>query len=234
MFSAGQGPACPPAAGAPIRVLIVSDHCLTRSGLRRLLEDGERGCAVSEGAGDDDAAEAARRADPHVVLVDRDSFDAARFESTVAAVRAATSAPVLVVASECPTAAKHDLVRAGAMGCVTKDQTADDLARAVERVGSGGVWFDRSTLADVVAGIQSGEAAAQGAAPLTTRETEIVESVAEGLKNKQIARRLFISEVTVRHHLTSIYSKVGVGNRQKLMLYAFEHGIARPPGGQGA
>jgi DNA-binding NarL/FixJ family response regulator len=230
MFAAGQGPALSPAAGAPIRVLIVSDHCLTRAGLRKLVEEAGRRCVVFEGASDDPAA-AARRADPHVVLVDRDSVDAARFESLVAAVHAATAAPVLVVASECPHATKHDLVRAGAMGCVTKDQTADDLVRAVERVGAGGVWFDRSTLADVVAEIQ--HAAPSGPAPLTNREIEIVESVAEGLKNRQIAERLFISEVTVRHHLTSIYSKVGVGNRQQLMLYAFQHGLVRPPGSAG-
>ena len=95
---------------------------------------------------------------------------------------------ILVVAAECPSAAKRDLVRAGAMGCVTKDQTADDLVRAVERVGAGGVWFDRSTLAEVVAGLGpgAGAPAGSGAPALTNREVEIVESVAEGLENKQI------------------------------------------------
>ena len=231
MFSLGQQLARLPAAGEPIRVLIVSDHCLTRAGLRRLVEEAERRCVVHEGAASDDPAAAVRRADPNVVLVDRDSFDAARFEPVVAAVHAATAAPILVVASECPSATKRDLVRAGAMGCVTKDQSADDLVRAVECVGAGGVWFDRSTLADVVAGLQSGDDEPPGAPPLTSREVEVVESVAKGLKNEQIAERLFISVVTVRHHLTSIYRKLGVGNRQKLMLYAFQHGLARPPGG---
>jgi DNA-binding NarL/FixJ family response regulator len=201
-----------------------------------LLEEAEYPHVVDELGTGDVTAVATLPTSPDVVLVDMDALDAARFEAVAAAVHAATPAPLLVVSGECEAETKQTLVRIGAMGCVAKDSPAEVLVKAVERVCGGGVWFDRSTLAEVVSGIRQSDAGETtspeaGVAPLTGREVEIVEGVAEGLKNRQIAKRLFISEVTVRHHLTSIYAKVGVANRQKLMLYAFERGIVRPPGG---
>ncbi|HWP41952.1 MAG TPA: response regulator transcription factor, partial [Blastocatellia bacterium] len=69
-------------------------------------------------------------------------------------------------------------------------------------------------------------------ASLTEREREVVALVGEGLKNKQIADRLFISETTVRHHLTSIFDKLGVSDRVELLIYAYRHGLADPPAGR--
>ena len=66
-------------------------------------------------------------------------------------------------------------------------------------------------------------------ATLTTREREVISLIGEGIKNKQIAERLFISETTVRHHLTSIFSKLEVADRVELLIYAMRHGLASPP-----
>ncbi|PYV86368.1 MAG: hypothetical protein DMG05_19940 [Acidobacteria bacterium] len=66
-------------------------------------------------------------------------------------------------------------------------------------------------------------------ATLTKREREVITLVGEGIKNKQIANRLFISEITVRHHLTSIFSKLNLSDRFDLIIYAYRHGLANPP-----
>jgi DNA-binding NarL/FixJ family response regulator len=70
---------------------------------------------------------------------------------------------------------------------------------------------------------------AEKIARLTNREREVVALIGEGLKNKDIADRLFISETTVRHHLTSIFDKIGVSDRVELLIYAYRHGLANPP-----
>jgi DNA-binding NarL/FixJ family response regulator len=126
-------------------------------------------------------------------------------------------------------------VRLGAMGLMHKDQPPGTLIKAVERVYAGEVWLDRSLTASVLGEISRGSAAKEASpeaaqiASLTDREREVISAVGAGLKNKQIADVLFISEVTVRHHLTSIYSKLEVSNRLELIIYAYRHGLAQLP-----
>ena len=221
---------------APIRVLILSNHLLIRAGLRKVIEGAERACVIHEGDGDTDAAEAMRLFHPHIVLVDMDACDTRQIASIARAVQADGAARLLALSGDCTPETRQSLVRIGAMGCVTKDKPAEELVKAIEKVSQGQVWFDRSTLAEVVAGLRAPDGGVDadsheaGIEALTSRESEIVESVVGGLKNKQVARRLFISEVTVRHHLTSIYSKLGISNRQQLMLYAFRRGLVPPLG----
>jgi DNA-binding NarL/FixJ family response regulator len=217
------------AESRPLRVLILSNQALIRSGLRRLLEDAGGECEVDESDAGVRLRQALDRRCPDVVLIDRDAYDAGQLEAVAEAVHANGPTPILVVSGDSSPETCRNLVRIGVMGCVTKDNPPEVLAKAVEKVSRGEAWFDRSTVARFVTGMKAAVAAEVGPA-LTSREGEIVECVAAGLKNKQIARRLFISEVTVRHHLTSVYSKLGVANRQHLMLYAFERGLVPPPG----
>jgi DNA-binding NarL/FixJ family response regulator len=123
----------------------------------------------------------------------------------------------------------------GAVGIVRKEKAAEVLISAVERVHKGEAWLDPSLMADVLSDMtrsakgKKPDPEAQKIAALTNREREVIALVGEGIKSKEIAGRLFISETTVRHHLTSIFDKLGVADRIELLIYAYRHGLASPP-----
>jgi DNA-binding NarL/FixJ family response regulator len=120
------------------------------------------------------------------------------------------------------------------MGIVLKQQAAELLLKAIRKVHDGEVWIDRSMMGSVLDEVRSekreeinSQAAKIGA--LTAREREVIALVSEGLKNKAIGERLFISETTVTHHLSSIYSKLGVSDRLELVVYAFANNLTKKP-----
>jgi DNA-binding NarL/FixJ family response regulator len=123
-------------------------------------------------------------------------------------------------------------IRLGAMGIVLKEHAADLLLKAIRKVYEGEVWIDRSMMGMMIQEftkpIQTNPEDSKISA-LTTREREVITLVGEGLKNKQIAERLFISETTVTHHLSSVFSKLEVSDRLELIIYAFRHGLAKMP-----
>ena len=123
----------------------------------------------------------------------------------------------------------------GAMGLVSKQKAADTVIRAIEKVYAGEVWLDRAMIASILNDrVNPSVAPDQNVetlriAKLTEREREVIRLIGEGIKNRQIAERMYISEATVRHHLTSIFAKLGVADRFELVIYAFQHGLAKLP-----
>jgi DNA-binding NarL/FixJ family response regulator len=121
------------------------------------------------------------------------------------------------------------VVRLGAMGLVLQEKAAEDLLKAIEKVHAGEAWLDRSLTASVISKFsRPGSSSLIGdeevkIASLSGREREVITLVGEGLKNKQIAERLFISETTVRHHLTSIFSKLDIASRFELIIFVYRH-----------
>lgn len=121
---------------------------------------------------------------------------------------------------------------AGAMGVVLKEHAAEVLIKAIQKVHEGEVWLDRlsmGTLLDEMTQRMELDPEAEKIATLTTREREVIALIAEGLKNKQIGQRLFITETTVTHHLSSIFSKLEVADRLELLIYAFSRNLAKMP-----
>ena len=115
---------------------------------------------------------------------------------------------------------------------VLKEHAAEVLIKAINKVHEGEVWLDRSLMGSVLDQItQSQEVDPEQAriASLSTREREVIALIAEGLKNKQIGQRLFISETTVTHHLSSIFSKLEVSDRLELVIYAFSRNLVKMP-----
>jgi len=115
-----------------------------------------------------------------------------------------------------------------------KQQAADLLLKAIRKVYAGEVWIDRSMMGSVLDDVrterqQGTNTEATKIASLTPREREVVALVSEGLKNKLIGERLYISETTVTHHLSSVFSKLEVSDRLELIIYAFRHGLAKMP-----
>lgn len=217
-----------------IRVLLVDDHAVVRSGLRMLIENRSRVKVVGEAANPTDALASAARERPDVIVLDLDLGTDSGLDLLPQLLSVADTARVLVLTGVRDFEKHRKAARLGAVGLVQKDNAVEVLLTAIEKVYAGEIWFDRALLSSLIT--ETGRADKKSdpelnkIATLTPREREIIGVIADsGLKNKQIADRLFISPTTVRHHLTSIFQKLGVSDRLELAIYAYRYGIAKPP-----
>ena len=215
----------------PIRILLLAHPGIVRAGLRALLER-EPGLMVVGEAADCAQARAALGARPDILLLDADLESG--LEGLPELLAAAEGARLLLLASRDEPQAHERALGLGALGLVWKQAPPQVLLKAIEKVHAGEAWFDRAVIAGVLSRLRRPEfrqetPEADKMAQLTARERELIPLVAQGLRNKEIAERLFISEVTVRHHLTRIFQKLEVADRAELMLYALRHGLAEPP-----
>ena len=215
-----------------IRIMIIDDHAVVRAGLRMLIENHPRMRVVAMASSASDAVDVLARESVDLILLDLD-LGKENGLNFVQELRVANNgAPILILTGLRDSAAHRQAVKLGAMGVVVKDQAAEVLIKAIEKVNAGEIWLDRATMGNVL-----NEMTGQGQLDspdtrinsLTEREREVVALIAEGLKNKQIGKRLFISETTVTHHLSSIFSKLGVSDRLELVIYAFGHNLVRLP-----
>lgn len=214
-----------------LRILIVDDHRVVRAGLRMLIE--AQGMQVVGLAGNRaEAVELATREQPDLILLDLDlaGEDGLSFLPELKA--AATNSRVLVLTGIRDQEVHRRAMKLGAVGVVLKDQATEVVIKAITKVCAGEVWLDRATMGNLFIEMTkkgSGDADPDEARikSLTEREHQVIGLISEGLKNKQIAERLFISETTVTHHLSSIFSKLDVSDRLELVIYAFGHNLAR-------
>lgn len=203
----------------PIRIAIADDHALFRQGLRLLLQLQEDIEVVGEADRVDDIEPLLERCACDVLLLDlrmdRSSMTSIRRLSQRTKV-------IVVTASEIPCHAVEAL-RAGAHGVVMKRFAADTLMEAVHAVLADQIWAPPDLLNNLAAEVRRPE---EGL--LTPRELEVVRHVALGLRNAEVARKLFISEQTVKAHLNNIFQKIGVRDRVELALYAVRMGVITP------
>lgn len=205
-----------------IRVAVVDDHALVRAGLEELLEADEEIEVVATAADGSEAAAIVERESPDVVLMDLSMPDVDGVEATRRIV--ASGAETRVVALTSFTDADRVLAAldAGAVGYLLKDSEPDELRRAVHAAARG-----ESPLSPKAAGTLLAARSDGGA--LSPREHEVLALVAEGLPNKLIARRLEISEKTVKAHLTRVYQQIGVSDRTQAALWARRQGLGGGP-----
>lgn len=214
-----------------IRILLVDTQTIVRSGMRLLLES-QPGLSVIGDVGDRaESLVTAANQQPDIIVVaineDRD------LEFLPELLSVAKQARVVVLTSLRDPVVHQRAIRLGAIGVVAKDTEPKTLIKAIQKVHNGQLWLHGSMAANLVAGFvhadhQNGIETAK-IATLTKREREVICLIGEGLKNKQIAAALFISEATVRHHLTSIFGKVGVSDRLELVIYAYRNSLAEIP-----
>ena len=212
----------------PIRLLLVDSHALTRSAIGCLLSCLHGIAVVGEAGTLVDGLTAAAESAPDVVLLHLRQESGLGVEAITALLLAAgPGARLLVVTDIVDAALRQRAVRLGAYGIVGTDQPAEALVKAIEKVHQGEVWMERRLVADLInrtPPLPDSDHARIGS--LTPREREVVQLLCEGLRNKQIADRLTVTDVTVRHHLTSVFSKLRVSDRLGLLLYASRHGLA--------
>ena len=218
-----------------VNILIVDDHAVVRAGLRLLIETDQRFGVCGEAGNCPDAVSAAEATQPSLILLDLDLDGESSLQCMPALLRAAPGVRVLVLTALADARVHGEALKAGAMGLVLKEKAADVLLKAIEKVDQGEVWFDRTTMGSVLSEMSRGgsrvgeDPEGEKISSLTDREREVVSLIGEGLRNKQIAERLFISETTVRHHLTSVFDKLDVSDRLELVIYAYRHNLAKPP-----
>lgn len=220
------------ASHEPLRVVIADDHPIFRDGLNRLLEDDGGFQVVGQAS---DGAEAVRlvwELQPDVLLLDlamprASGLDALRELSTSSA---GTRVLLLTVAIE--DAQIVEALQLGARGVVLKEAATELLFKAIRSVVAGQYWLRHETVTDIVHHLREhASAARREASPaerLTARERQVIAAVATGESNREIATRLGLSEITVKHHVSNIFDKLGVSNRAELAVYATNRGLTRP------
>jgi DNA-binding NarL/FixJ family response regulator len=211
----------------PIKVVVADDHTLFREGIRKILSLEKDILVVGEAARGDEVIKVIERTKPDVLLLDlkMPKGDVVQTLLDVKEKSAATKVLILTAYSEDENIL--NAAKGGAMGYVLKGIDFPTLLQAIKTVHKGGVWIDKETpSADAFEEIARGQLNEVGGEPLnndvidmlTKREKEILRLVSEGLTNEEIGKKVFISEKTVKTHLTNIFDKLKVNNRFKAAL----------------
>ena len=208
-------------------IVIISDDVLGREGLRLMIEMRTNFSVIGEERICAEAVKLISRKQPDIVLLDANLND----ENSAALLDALTAAfsglRVLVLTSNCDTELHQQAIRSGAAGLFVKDKRCDILIKAIEKVIKGEIWIDKSLVRPRLAELRRSnldyENERSKIASLTCRELEIITLICEGLRNQEIADRLFINKKTVSNQLTVIYSKLMVAHRLELSIYAQKH-----------
>jgi DNA-binding NarL/FixJ family response regulator len=213
---------------SPTTVFVIDDHPLVREALN-MLADAAGDLRVVGGSESASAAiEPLQRLSPDLVLLDIDLGHEDGLEWLPRVAAAAPGARILILTALREPARDEEALRAGARGLVLKSAPPETLLQAIRGVATGALWFDTSALAHAHAQGASTSSGGKGkGSSLTAREREIVSLIAEGLRNDEIARRLGITPKTVKNHLTALFEKVGVSSRLELVVYAYQHRLAR-------
>jgi DNA-binding NarL/FixJ family response regulator len=216
-----------------IRVMIVGDFLIFRSGLKLLLETEEKIKFVGEAAELGEAANLIHKIKPDVLLIDSTEIDNGNFTAFLSTQTHYT--PLIVLTNSRDAEKQQKYLLLGVDGLVSKEETADVLFSAIKQVSIGDVYFDRKLMSETIKQLVSEKKTLPeklynyNCAVLTEREREVLTLICRGMKNKVIADHLFITETTVRHHLTSIFEKLKVNSRLELVVHAFREKLVEIP-----
>jgi two-component system, NarL family, response regulator DevR len=209
-----------------IRILIIDDRHLTRQGIHRLLEAQPDFSVVGAASDRQEALLLARQSQPDVMLLELELEEDENSLNLLPELRAsAPLARIIIYTSLRDTETHQRAIRRGAVGLVLKQQLSKTLIKAIRKVHAGEAWLDRRFVASLIAATRwpSQSLASDDVrfSTLTPREREVCSLLVTGLKNRQIAERLFISEITVRNHMASASAKMGATNRFELALVLY-------------
>jgi DNA-binding NarL/FixJ family response regulator len=222
-----------------VKILIVDDHALFRVGIRQILEREPDLEVVGEADDGRTALDAAFATNPDVILMDLSLPPPGGIESTQRVKRELPSAAIVVLSTEEDEDALFESIKAGAAAFILKDIAPEDLVMIIRRVVAGEylindkVFSKPAVASRVLKEFRElavyGQEAAPIFAPLSPREVEILDNIAQGMTNKQVAYALSISEQTVKNHMSSILRKLSVNDRTQAVVYAMRQGWIRMP-----
>jgi DNA-binding NarL/FixJ family response regulator len=210
-----------------ISLLIVDDHPVVRDGLRGIFESVPGFTVLGEAPDGVEAVAAATALDPDVILMDLRMPGGGGVDAIRELTRRGHRAKVLVLTTYDSDSDTIPAIEAGATGYLLKDAPRDELFTAVRAAAEGRTVLSPAVASRLVSAVRTprGE-------PLSTREREVLVLVSRGASNREIARELFISEATVKTHLTHLYGKLGVGDRAAAVAVAYDRGILGRSGGR--
>jgi two-component system, NarL family, nitrate/nitrite response regulator NarL len=215
----------------PIRIILLDAQTLFRVGLRYIIERQPGMEVVGETGSLDDGIGLITQLNPDIILFDLNLECQPQAEITSSLVRVSGSARLILVTGLSDPQVQQRAVEDGIVGVISKTQSPETLLKAIEKVHSGEVWLERSLIANVLVRLSRNQPLAKvgpetaSINSLSEREKEVVKLIGLGFKNKRISTELCISETTVRHHLTSIYDKLGVSDRLELLVFAHRYGL---------
>ncbi len=210
---------------APIRVLITDDHTIVRKGLTELLATERDMKVVGEARDGQEALEKAGSLKPDVVLMDLVMPRMDGIEATRKITEAHPEVKVLVLTSFAADDKVFPAVKAGALGYLLKDSRPEELVEAIHRVHRGEPSLEPDIARKVLQELSHPGKKKPTSDPLTERELEVLRLVSQGLSNKEIASKIFITEYTVRTHVSNILSKLHLASRTQAALYAVREGL---------
>ncbi|MFL6099966.1 MAG: response regulator [Actinomycetales bacterium] len=215
---------------APIKVLLVDDHPVVRRGLAALLSTLPGIDVVGEAGNGSEAVKEAQLTHPDVVVMDVQMPELDGVEATKALRTAVPSAAVLVLTMFEDAQSVVMALRAGAKGYLLKGADQDEIVRAIRAVAAGDTVLGRPVAAQLVDRLHGDGTATTHPAPfpdLTRRETEILDRIAAGLSNSDIAASLGLAAKTVSNHISAIFAKLRVASRSEAIVAAREAGLGR-------
>ncbi|KPI05442.1 two component transcriptional regulator, LuxR family [Actinobacteria bacterium OK006] len=207
---------------AVITLLIVDDHPVVRDGLRGMFESAPGFTVLGEAANGVEAVALTASLDPDVVLMDLRMPGGNGVEAIAELTRRGVRAKVLVLTTYDTDSDTLPAIEAGATGYLLKDAPREELFTAVRAAAQGRTVLSPAVASRLVSAVR---APASTQDSLSAREREVLALVAKGTSNREIARVLFISEATVKTHLTHLYAKLGVNNRAAAVAVAYDRGI---------
>ena len=222
-------------AGGEIRVLIVDDHAMVRQGLRTFLElqdnSAPRITVVGEAGNGTEAVELAGNVQPDIVLLDLVMPQMDGIQATPKIIECSPNSRVIILTSFGEEDKVLPAIRAGAQGYLLKDIPPDELVHAIREAYLGKVQLHPEIAKKLMSAVAAQEVtvsrfATNSNGGLTEREQEVLHLIADGLSNRAIAEKIFISEKTVKTHVSNILSKLQLTDRTQAAIYALKHGLA--------
>lgn len=215
---------------AQLRIFLADDHVVVREGLKALINAQTDMRVIGEAGDGETACQQAEQTQPDIVIMDITMPGLNGVQATVQLKRTCPQIKVLALSVHEDTSYLRQLLAAGAAGYILKHAAADDLIQAIRIVAGGGVYLDPALAGHVVARyvrVPAISTALMGT-ELSERETEVVQRIAHGYSNKEIAGQLKLSVKTVETYRARAMEKLGLDSRAALVRYALEHGWLRP------
>ena len=206
-----------------VRVYLLDDHEVVRRGVRELLELDGTIVVVGESGSSVEAMQRIPAFRPHVALLDARLPDGSGIDVCRHVRSVDPSIKVLILTSYDDDQALFAAIMAGASGYLLKQVRGSDLVESVRRVARGQSMLDPAMTTQVLQRVRSGSSEDPALAPLTTQERRILALLAEGLTNRELAQRMYLSEKTVKNYVSSVLTKLGLTSRTQAAVFATKH-----------